>query len=847
MKNKTYFALVLLCLTLGSLIFPRVAIATEGTDAETTTSLSYTVEGTHADNNTYRRVAIIPERNAYSDIIVNGDAPAYFEVVGDKNNSLIGPEQCDDVIGYPYNVGQLTYLSDDRVEDPWDKANWLYTNDTENEAGVKNFNVSLSNNILGSLSIGQVTQFDVEFPGLQWMELHLTIPSEGFYMLYFDDGQVFNYKLLSTERNSVSKIFDSLPAVDDSGIDIRDFIAFSADAAGDYILYFQGSQKYIIFEMEKIDVTQKIGFDDEVIYRDETYEGADPDRYYGPTDGPYIHIYEFEVEAGSYLKHNFDLIWGSPYVRLITPSPTGNKISKGINTNFDNDFTQIQYTGKAYLLVLHNNYFSWGGGVLPTNNLLYYKFGVEQITNYEDYTIGGSQLFKIDPNPGVTFIRMTFNETKYALFSADRIVGTPAFDMIDGSPDDAFSFADDYDGILSVKCLAFTNGFYFYRFNPGTYFTTIEFSGGSMNAEILNLTSSLLTESSSLVPKSLTKENSDLLQADKTEVTFGVEENFCEPQIFPVSWDGTIRNLASNTSLFRDDNTFGDNKISFSLKVAMYQQSLFNNLTLKTLGSLTTWQNRELDFGDNESGSYTGTALIGGTSNLPESGEGILIVWPYDVQIWNVSSWIPFNSSSVHFRIGMKESTNYYKYEDLTTVGIVNRQLIDIQNEDNFDALTYDSTYSYNTSLYDGVIVNVDFNGSSMYDWYQIIVNVNDSVESSVLRSVTLYYNNIWTSTSGPGTSNYDTILNTNSLNFIYECGIALEKFSIRIYATNTTDEMVEISLQVNRYNVSTLYAPSYDMIGGGLDPTLLIIGGSAGLIVIVVVGIVFLKKKKVF
>ncbi len=857
MTKKTYFAMILMCLTLGSIIFPNVAIADGESEDGFTTSLDYTIEGTLANNDTYRRVAIIPERNAYSNIIVSGDAPAYFDVVDNNNGTIIGPAQCGDVVGYPYNLGQFTYSPYSRVEDPWDKANWLYTNDTENEAVVENFTVSLSSNILGSLGVGAVTQFEVEFPGLQWMELHLTIKSEGFYMLYFDNDQVWsNYKLLSPERNSVSAIWDTLPDVDGSGTDIREFIAFSADAAGDYVLYFTGSKRYVIFELEKIGVTQTIGFDDEVIFRDETYTGADPDKLYGPTDGPYIHLYEFEVEAGSYLKHNFDLIWGAvgfPHVRLILPSPTGNIISKGIDMNFDDDFTQIKYSGKAYLLVLHNNYFDWGiYNDVPRNILLYYKFGIEEITNYVDYTLGESQLFKIDPNPGLTFIRMTTNETKFALFSADRAVGTPAFDMIDDGSDDAFSFVDEVDGILPVKCLALTNGYYLYRFNPGTYFATIGFSGGSVNAEFLNLTSTLLDESSSLDPKSLTKENPAWSKADQNEITFGVSETFCDPQVFPFSWDGTIRELISNITLFRDDNSFGDNSIRFSLKYAIYQKSLFNNLTLATLFSLSKWSNQQLNSGDNDTQpmDYVGSARMTLTSHMPESGEGFLVVWPYDIQIRNETSleWLAYNGTNIHFRVGMSEKTNYYLFEDLTTVGLVNKQMIDIQNEDDFDALTYGSTYTYNTSLYDGVIVNVDFNGSTMYDWYQFIVNVNDSVSSSVLRSVTLYYDNVWTSSAGPGTDNYDTLSNTPSLNFIHECGIAPNKFSIRIYANNTTDEMVKISLKVSRYNVSVLHAPSYAelLVGTGLaDNTLGIIAGAMGLVVIVAVGIVFIKKKK--
>ena len=374
-KIKVVFGFIIVfSMVLSGMIGMNNVSAADSSDG-TETMKEIIVQDT-GKNDSYNRIGLISQRNSFSDVRVDGTQPGKFTFV-DTDNSTIGtPITCEDHRSYPYNIGNINYLSNNRVMDPWDRIDWMHIDNVDPiEGSSAHYNISLKTNNLGDLDEDSQREYQITNINVEIYELHLNILSSGMYILNYDNDVLNSYWIMSDNNVQINRLVGDLPTVS-SGEPIGQYITFFAADPGDYRMYFSANAKHVTFNLKHIGTTEKLKYGDRVIYRDEKSDNVDPANILGSTNGLPIQLYSFDVSAGDFLQHNFGLIWGSgsgEKIRLLLPSPSGYQFQT-INTADINDFTFVPYSGKAYLMVINQNYYDWTWGGVPIKNLLYYTF-----------------------------------------------------------------------------------------------------------------------------------------------------------------------------------------------------------------------------------------------------------------------------------------------------------------------------------------------------------------------------------------------------------------------------------------------------------------------------------------
>ncbi|MHA1672808.1 MAG: hypothetical protein ACTSYI_04215 [Promethearchaeota archaeon] len=553
MKKKTLIISALVLCTISLLIGPGMALPTETQTAIINRVVSTTINDEYP---TFSKIAMIPEQNYPFNVHIEGDQPGEFTYVNYENDTIGTPYNTIDEKGYPTSLGTLKRWDNDFVANPWD-VEWLHLSNNELESGESaTYNVSLSSLPLGALGPGVPTEFD-SLMASDYLELELIATNPGLYVLYFDsETTLSSVHLISSSGNEIDTVLSSLPSVSASdGDPIRKFLTFFGDTSGSYRLFFRSNTRYITFELDSIPLTSEIEFGDRIIYKDEDYENIDPAVLQGT--GVYfpVHYYSFPVSAGDYLRLNFAQVWGTPIVKLISPTLTGYEFS-AIDVSGQDSFKRFSYTGTAYIVVLHNNYFKWQYPYAITNVPLYYKFGVydEGVPTYS-YELGTNEVFSVDPFVQNAIIEFNVTEpTSMHLNYSIHQGGVGAYD-----PDSDFFLVRNDTGYFSIDYLLILSGNpndFYYDLVPGIYQLFIH-STSTLQNDMIEFQSEILSRTE-VAHKSHTKEDDTLLKSDTSQMEssyFYEEDTFSVmyPSTVPFSYDDSV-GFGYNISLYPTDN-----------------------------------------------------------------------------------------------------------------------------------------------------------------------------------------------------------------------------------------------------------------------------------------------------
>jgi hypothetical protein len=290
----------------------------------------------------------------------------------------------------------------------------------------------------------------------------------------------------------------------------------------------------------------------------------------------------------------------------------------------------------------------------------------------------------------------------------------------------------------------------------------------------------------------------------------------------------------------------------FDLKSRLFQKSEYDMKTLNPLGALNTATNQAIRSNDQSElieGIQVSTAL-----NLAGNGSGALMVWPFDLQVYDyrstVSAWVPLNNT-LNFRAGLWDDKCLYvplTYGVSATPAVDSTTLTTTFNHSAF--ANWAMAGAINGSTHSGVIISCT--GTSTYDWYQFILSTWNEVSAST--SAKLWYDNVWTANNGPATAEMSgNWADTSDGNGTYEQGIYPSEFKLVLWLpTSNPVNLTYFWLTIGRNNVSVLIAPVPASTlpspptppPEGLPEWVLPVAIGGGVALIVVIGVVVYKKK---
>ncbi len=802
--NKLFFCLISI-LILSAVLQPAMVTATSNSSSGTSTFAQVSLIDT-GKNDSYSRLALVSQANSLPEVWVEGSIPAEFTYTTAQNTTIGSSITCSDTRAYPYNLGNIGSLSPTGLTDPWDTVSWLHVDNIEEMADDEaQFNISVSKTVLGTLAVGSENLYNIDNPNLQWVELHLSIKSAGVHILYFDAGALAAGFVVNSEGNVIPLQSGSLPLITPGGERIRDYFLFTTDLTGDFIFNLVGAKNQISFNLQKISSTNTIKFGNQYSYKDAEFTEVGPDDIQGDQSGAFTHVYELEVEAGQYLHHNFDLLWGSaasPNIQLAIPALNGYTYTS-IDVTGDDDFTFIPYDGTAYLIVIHENYFEWNAAG-PIRNLLYYMTTFREISEFESYTLGDEKVIQVSSTPGRTFLKIEVNQSKLVHFSAEVVDGNPTFGLLGGNPATTFAYNDPVGGAQFVQPLATFNSHSIFMFHPGTYYTYVEHPGNSLNSVFMILKSQDFAVSPAVEHTSKTVVAPDQNLADLSEVEFellDLEEDDAvelEPHMFPISYSDFAYNLRYNITFQRSDNTNIVGKdFRFHIFTGLVQQSRYNNATFTSLVPIVDQGLIELDALDNQIGSIVETATMGDFPWLMGEMDAYLFIWPFDLEWYNDTEYVPYEGSDLTFKVGTSDQNEQYQHVTFSDVSLVNTQVNDID----YATIDLNLRGTLDTSAYAGVLVHV--NHTRMYDWWQIVSSFNNTG----LAEGTLLYDNIWLDNYGPNTANNASKF--SAINSTFECGIAPQSFTYLFEANPLVGDIVDYDINIACYNITLFHTPT--------------------------------------
>ncbi|MHA1718112.1 MAG: hypothetical protein ACTSWX_08855 [Promethearchaeota archaeon] len=549
MKKKTILTSIFVLYTMLLLLGPGVSIPAEAQSAILNNSVSTTLTDGYPS---FSKIAMKAEKNYPFNVHIKGDQPGVFTYVDfenttDRDYSTINEK------GYPTSLGTLEKWSNNPVDNPWD-VEWLHISNDDLENGESaTYNITLSSYPLGTLSPGNTIEFDT-LVSSDYRELELIVDTLGLYVLYYDsETTLTSLHLISPNGTEIEIIKSNLPSVSDDGIPIRRFLTFMVDTIGSYRMFFKTNTRYVSFELKEISLTSEIEIGERIIYKDEDYKDIDPKTLQGSTSYFPIQYYSFPVSAGDYLRINFAKVWGSPIIRLISPTPTGYDFSTLDTTGQDN-FQRFSYSGIAYIAVLHNMYFNWQWPYAVTKEPLYYKFGVydEGIPTYP-YELGTSKVFDVDPIVQNAIIEFNVTEPtsihlNYSIYQGGAGVYSPGSDFFLVRNDTGFNLIKSIDsGIINDR---------YYDLVPGTYQIFIH-STSALQTDVIEFQSKILTRDV-VHHKSYTKLDNELMKSDTTLMEssyfYGTDTySTLYPSTIPFSYDNSI-GFGYNLSIYPEEN-----------------------------------------------------------------------------------------------------------------------------------------------------------------------------------------------------------------------------------------------------------------------------------------------------
>ncbi|UYP45430.1 hypothetical protein NEF87_001715 [Candidatus Lokiarchaeum ossiferum] len=854
-KYNLLFISTIMLLILSAIMQPTLITATSAVNADNVSTTQVSLIDT-GKNDSYSRLAIITQNNALNEIWVEGSIPAEFTFTTKQNATIGTPSTVTDTRAYPYAIGYAGGSSMSSLTDPWNNVDWLHIDNIEDIPDDEaSFNISVSKNVLGTISPGSSGMFQIDNPDIQMLELYLSVNKPGNYILYFDEDAISTISpilsyLVDPQGNAIGEFGGSLPTVAPSGEVARDYFIFTTEETGEFIFHFAGAKNQISFDFQMISPMNKIKFGDQYSYKDAEVTEVGPDVIQGAISEEFVHVYNLDVSAGQYLHHNFDLLWGSsgsPTIFLATPTPYGYSYNT-IDTTGDDDYTFIPFDGTAYLIVINQNYYEWNAAG-PIRNLLYYVTTFDEVTQFEDYSLGEQKVIKISPSPGRTFIKIEVNKSEMIHFSAEDVDGTPLFGILNGNPDLTFLYNDPKEGTKYVPALATANSHSVYMFHPGTYYAHIDHPGNSLNSVFLELTSQEFTISSSVDHTEKTVADPDQIISDLSNVEFNALDFDIEsgaemqPVIFPLSFSDFVYDLEYNITLQRSDNSnIAGKNLRFELFAGIIQKSQFNNLTFTSLAPIVDQGTITLSSVEDSINPISDVATMDSNLFLMGDMEGYFFMWPYDVELHNGSEFLPYDETDLTFRVGTSDENDFIKQETFTGAELVDTQLNDID----YTTLNYNLQGELDTTNYDKVLIFI--NETRMYDWWQFAFNY----ENAFLIGDALIYDNIWLDNSGPNTINTD-VKYIGFSNHSYECGIVPSTYWILIEATPLVGDVINYNINIARYNITAFHTPiiEYDnkqTIGqffANLPSWATYAGIGGGVLIIGVVVITVIKKKK--
>ena len=138
------------------------------------------------------------------------------------------------------------------------------------------------------------------------------------------------------------------------------------------------------------------------------------------------------------------------------------------------------------------------------------------------------------------------------------------------------------------------------------------------------------------------------------DIVNGTEGSDRYPILVPVNLSSNPFNIGYNLTYFREDNAGipESESIKFRVKATFVETSPYDDETFITLGSNTlTYTQIQTD--NNETSHYSSYYSISSVSEM------YLVMWPYDVQVTDNGTWIPYNDT-LTLRVATFDQEGYY-------------------------------------------------------------------------------------------------------------------------------------------------------------------------------------------
>jgi hypothetical protein len=523
-------------------------------------------------------IAYVTPTNTFGELSVTGTDMGNFKEVS-RSGAQVFSRTRNEGEEYPYTLETKGLISMNSSVDPWN-VNWLNTTKTNQTASTSNFTYSLNAYALNPLSLNTATDYYIEYLTSRVYEVTMNLPGTGVYLFTYNSELSITSTtstLISPDNIAINLYQANSPTSNPSGAyAINKNLMFVAPKSGDYAFYFVSNVHNVNFNVKQISETGSLNIanGDSKSYKEKSDNIAADTML--SSSNYVVHVYGIDVKAFEPFYYTYmDSMYNAgtanaPDVYLATPGEFQYNITS-INSSPANKLAGSGFTGKAFLIIIHNNYFVWSGSVAQ-RSLLSYQCSVGSIP-VQYYGIGNITQFSVDPKIGFKSIKISIgNETGFTI-NATRNPGatTTAISSI--------TRLDPESGYISQPAIQSNSPFYMYDVLPGTYEITLIHSLGTVDNEYLKLESTNVTMGpaghvSYSYTKTITTQGDGTIASSSNPAKqwTSTGSTIMNPVMMPFSYNNNL-NLGVNVSLYKSDNPALFNQVLGDYEIWVYNVS----------------------------------------------------------------------------------------------------------------------------------------------------------------------------------------------------------------------------------------------------------------------------------
>ncbi len=801
---------IIICswLLLMSLAGYSPAILADGPETE-----SITVSLDQWEKNlTSTRVAVLTEQNEIADLWATGNMAGKYNQIDWEDHKLTEVSTNEDQNFSKY-LGTMSNFNDNLNPDPNDAVTWLEmsNNSIIDPAFDPNFTISSEKEIIGSLKVDEELTLTLPVIGIKHEEIQLSINKPGFYVIFCDYNAIDTNSLylIDPSNKMVKTNGIELPHINPGADPIKSAISFLAFEKGVFDFIFEPLSHQISFELKSYATTDTIKIGESISYQDLSADQIGPDSYLDGAGLP-IQVYTYESKAEELLQISFDLIWGKGVsIALYIPN-LGKYMQMPLLTDGSTNLSLIPEEGTVYLIVVHENYFTWSDSI-PVRNMMAYSFHMETSLK-ESFSLGETQRFMVSPEEGAKLIEIAVANTTNVRMNASKIFGDPTF-LLTQFPQFTFLYISEMTGMQYLDALGSVNDHSLFQFLPGKYFAILKHDENSIEQNVIELESHLTPTCEALDIIPLSYQKPSLLLSDKEIIEFEpytstsdvLTNSTREPCIIPFEYND-LYSVKPNITLERVDNPnmHTDYDVRFKIFATPWEYSRYDPLMFNALNEGMAQEILLTASADSTVSNFDSWALnpfMNPSEWLKGTGVGNLMLWPYDIQVRNLSEsvdWVDYNDS-LFLEVGISHQTPAYEIHNITVTEEVNTASKDV----NFATFDAEVEGTLNKTEYEGLLLQI--NGTDSYEWYQIIISTNLTGFFSSL-DISFIFDDVWNAKSAPDIERGE--ISPEEANITLERGFVAQNFWIKVAPSELLANEIEYSISIKTFNISRLGTP---------------------------------------